>query len=138
MMEFRNEAERWSKLQEFAQYLLNYVGFHARVAIRACIYYDFDNQSAEDYCCCPAFEDKDYPGLLVGLNGESEEICCKCPYYSPQDELKFAFSSEELEALGGFATGRGNSFDEWDEKLLNKLRNYISHAEAFEGGTKDE
>ena len=46
--------------------------------------------------------------------------------------MKFDFTSEELERLTAFADGRGTCFDDWDEQLLQKLRGYISQAEAFE------
>ena len=45
--------------------------------------------------------------------------------------MKFEFTQEELEALTGFADGRGVCFDEWDSALLNKLLNYISQIEAY-------
>ncbi len=49
-----------------------------------------------------------------------------------ESEMRFEFTAGELERLTAFADGRGTCFDDWDEKLLQKLRGYISQAEAFE------
>lgn len=45
--------------------------------------------------------------------------------------MKFEFTAAELDTLTMFAKGRGTCFDNWDEQLLQKLRGYISQAEAF-------
>jgi len=50
--------------------------------------------------------------------------------------MRFEFTKEELERLVEFMKNRGIYFDvyydDYDERLLQKLRNYISQAEALE------
>ena len=46
--------------------------------------------------------------------------------------MKFEFTATELDSLTLFARGRDTCFDNRDRRLLQKLRDYISQAEAFE------
>ena len=78
-MEFRNKVERWHKLREYAEYLAKYTAFHERNAIRDCVHYEFDIQSAEEYCWCPQL--RKHHLQTTCLNGESEKICWECPHY---------------------------------------------------------
>ena len=81
-MEFKNELERWHQIKDFAKMLTELADYHEMKAIRKCIHYEFDNQSAEEYCWYSSTRGK--YGAARGLNGESEEICWKCPNYNTQ------------------------------------------------------
>ena len=82
-MKFKNEIDRWRQIREFAEYVMKYASFHEMGAIHKCEWYEFDNQSAEDYCYCPELITP--PLATTGLNGNSREICWRCPHYKVQE-----------------------------------------------------
>lgn len=83
-MEFKHALERWHKIREFSVMLSQYAEFKEIKEINKCIHYEFDNQSAEEYCHHPS-KLGEY-GAAFGLNGKSDEICWQCPKYEVQKD----------------------------------------------------
>jgi len=79
MLEFKHEVERWHKIKEFAEYLTKYAEFREMNAIDECAWYEWDQQSAEDYCSHPQIVEE--PFQSKPLDGHSRDICWKCPHY---------------------------------------------------------
>lgn len=90
MLEFKHEVERWHKTREFAEYLVKFAKFQEMCAIHDCAWYEWDQQSAEDYCWNPKLTTP--PLQTVTLDGKSREICWKCPHY----EVVTGVASSEL------------------------------------------
>jgi len=75
-MKFKHTLERWHKIREFAEELAEMADFREIEEIRKCVYYEFDNRSAEEYCHHPS-KLGEY-GAAFPLNGKSQEICWQC------------------------------------------------------------
>ena len=83
-MKFKHDLERWHKMREFAEELAKMADFYEIIEINKCIHYEFDNQSAEEYCWHPS-KIGEY-GDAFGLNGESKNICWLCPLRDTKED----------------------------------------------------
>lgn len=73
-MEFKHPLERWHKIREFAEEVSRMASFAELQEIQTCLSYYYDSDAAEEQCRHP--EDP------IELDGNSQEICWKCPNYS--------------------------------------------------------
>ena len=130
-MEFKNEIDRWRQIREFAEYIMKYADFREGVAIRECVHYEWDNQSAEEYCWCPDREDPEYPGRSVGLNGESQKICWKCPHYKIRSSRDTQDKLDEISTIWGqLKEDYARGFFSTDKEELKTL---ISNLDKMDG-----
>ena len=79
-----NPVNKWRQMKAYAKRVLDYADWREMKAIHACRHYEFDGQSAEEYCWCPSTLGE--YGAARGLNGKSEEICFKCVHYAVGDK----------------------------------------------------
>lgn len=77
-MKFKNDLDMWKETKEFGKHLQNISEFMMIKWIRKCIHYEFDSQSAEDYCHNPKVVVE--PLLTLSLNNNAREICLECEF----------------------------------------------------------
>ncbi len=75
-MKFKHDLEMWHKIGEFAKHLVQMADWNEIKEIKKCKHYEFDGQSAEDYCHHPSILG-DF-GAAYPLNGKAKETCWEC------------------------------------------------------------